>query len=570
MRRWATVHLHVDGSTAQRPGTWASLELVMTTIPGRQNTMGRPIYILPLELEQGIAVSETQGGTLRLPELPGFALEIAPGSVTFPGGGRSGTVSVTLVHNDKIPMPPNYSQQPRFVITVQPGGALFDPPARVSFPNVDGLLPGQVTELYSFDHHAGRFVSIGPAAVSENGVSIDSLPGFGIVEGAWHCGGDPAAAGTPHSCPVCQVCLQNYCAIDPAKTEPPCEDDGDPCTVDFCDGGECMHWQKQITSVEAFGNGKKVVRILRGGRVDFEYTAETEHCATLTQVWDFGDGVMSTVPRPSRVYNELGDFPFRVDVKCDGDCARGADGGAVVVKCPKVEITGMDPDIDYLCPGCTKQFFLQTDPPGTPVSWRVKPGTDLGGKATISQSGLLTIAADAPTGSVTVEVAEGGLFELCMDSHASFVFNPEDGFRMPDPRCLRRAFTARGRANTGLRDHIPVGCRQDWNVGNAFVHALASCTIAAECGESPAESIGNLNEDARMDNPCQRARMDLHNNAVGRRLGRGALAADCEGLVLGALRRGELRWYNPPEPPDTDACAPLDRALPPGSACTPQ
>ena len=78
-------------------------------------------------------------------------------------------ISVTAVHSDKVPMVPNFGQQPRFIVTIQPAGARFDPPARLTLPNVDGLAPGEVTEMYSFDHDLGHFVSIGPATVSDDG-----------------------------------------------------------------------------------------------------------------------------------------------------------------------------------------------------------------------------------------------------------------------------------------------------------------------------------------------------------------------------------------------------------------
>jgi hypothetical protein len=117
-------------------------------------------------------VNETRGGTLTLPDMPGFALDIAPGSVTFPDGSRSGLVSATLVHSDKIPMVPGFGQQPRFIVTIQPAGARFDPPARLTLPNVEGLAPGAVTEMYSFDHDLGHFVSIGPATVGDDGATI--------------------------------------------------------------------------------------------------------------------------------------------------------------------------------------------------------------------------------------------------------------------------------------------------------------------------------------------------------------------------------------------------------------
>jgi hypothetical protein len=189
------VRLIVEGSTAARPGVWPSLEFEMITRPGRDNTVGMPIYLLPIDQSHGILVDETHGGLLTVPGLPGFSLNIAPGSATFPGGSRSGVVSVTLVHADKVPMVPNFGQQPRFIVTIQPPGTRFDPPAAMTMPNVDGLAPGQVTEMYSFDHDLGMFVSIGTASVSEDGSVLRSDPGVGVVQGGWHCGGNPATSG---------------------------------------------------------------------------------------------------------------------------------------------------------------------------------------------------------------------------------------------------------------------------------------------------------------------------------------------------------------------------------------
>jgi len=205
------VKLIVDGSTALRPGTWPTLEYAMYTISGADNTLEMPIHILPLDVRRGLFVDETTGGTLTIPELPGFSLTIKPGSATFPGGGRTGIVSVTMVHADKVPMSPGFGQQPRFIVTIQPPGVHFDPPAPMTFPNVDGLAPGQVTEMYSFDHDLGQFVSIGTASVSSDGLLIRSDPGVGIIKGGWHCGSDPAAQGTAADCPTCRVCDNKVC-----------------------------------------------------------------------------------------------------------------------------------------------------------------------------------------------------------------------------------------------------------------------------------------------------------------------------------------------------------------------
>ena len=64
-----------------------------------------------------------------------------------------------LVHPDKVPMSPGFGQQPRFIVTIQPTGSTFNPPAPIVIPNVDGLAPNSITEMYSFDHDIGSFTA---------------------------------------------------------------------------------------------------------------------------------------------------------------------------------------------------------------------------------------------------------------------------------------------------------------------------------------------------------------------------------------------------------------------------
>ncbi len=240
------VDLIVDGSTVARPGAWPDLEFDLVTIAGRDNTVNMPIYLLPLDLENGIYVDETRGGTLTLDRIPGFALEVQPGSVTFPGGGNSGQLSVTVVHNDKVPMVPNFGQQPRLIVTIQPAGARFEPPARLTLPNVDGLAPGQVTEMYSFDHDLGHFVSIGPATVSDDATVVRSDPGVGVVKAGWHCGSDPVTDACLHKCPECQDCRDPPCKCD--ILEDLCSDCTTPGSA--CDGeGECKTGRQLIPKI---------------------------------------------------------------------------------------------------------------------------------------------------------------------------------------------------------------------------------------------------------------------------------------------------------------------------------
>jgi hypothetical protein len=153
-----------------------------------------------------VCVDATHGGTLTLAGVPGFSLTVVSGSATFPGGSRQGCVSVSTVHGDKVPMSPGFGQQPRFIVTIQPVGTTFNPPAAMTLPNVDGLAPRAKTEMYSYDHDLSMFVAIGTATVSDDGSVIASDPGTGVLKAGWHCGGDPNATGSVADCGECKVC----------------------------------------------------------------------------------------------------------------------------------------------------------------------------------------------------------------------------------------------------------------------------------------------------------------------------------------------------------------------------
>jgi hypothetical protein len=209
-----TMKLMADGSTALPTGAWPTLEFDMTTVAGRDNTVGSPIFLPRLDQVNRLCVSQTTGGTLTLPQVPGFALTVGAGAATFPGGARSGCISVTPVNPDKVPTAPGFGQQPRFVVTIQPVGTTFNPPARIQIPNVDGLAPRAKTEMYSYDHDLAAFVAIGAGTVSEDGSVIASDPGVGVLKAGWHCGGDPNANGTVADCPDCQICRNNVCSPD--------------------------------------------------------------------------------------------------------------------------------------------------------------------------------------------------------------------------------------------------------------------------------------------------------------------------------------------------------------------
>ena len=215
-----TMKLMADGSTAQPNGGWPTLEFDLTTVAGRNNTVGTPIYLPQLDQINRLCVNATIGGTLTLPNVPGFSLTVAPGSATFPGGSRTGCISVTPVNPDKVPMVPGFGQQPRFVVTIQPVGTMFNPPAQIVIPNVDGLAPREKTEMYSFDHDLASFVAIGSGTTSNDGSVIASDPGVGVIKAGWHCGGNPNPTGSAGTCPTCQKCQGTNCISDNTQQPP--------------------------------------------------------------------------------------------------------------------------------------------------------------------------------------------------------------------------------------------------------------------------------------------------------------------------------------------------------------
>jgi hypothetical protein len=210
------IHIIVDGSTATVVGEFPSLSYHLVTVSGVDNPMSAPVYMVKLDTENGV-IAGKEDVVLTLDNFPGFKLEIAKDSVTFPDGSREGIVSVTSVNASKVPMAPPNGMQPQFIVTIQPVGAVFSPAAKLTLPNIDGHAPGAQVEMYSFDHDLEEFVAIGLGTVSEDGSIVSSNPGVGVIKAGWHCGSQPGGSGTAHNCPECQKCKGSSCIRDPAQ-----------------------------------------------------------------------------------------------------------------------------------------------------------------------------------------------------------------------------------------------------------------------------------------------------------------------------------------------------------------
>ncbi len=181
------IHLIADGSTHTLPGLTFPYALMFetNTISGRDNTIGMPIYLVPIDLSNQKPVSPTESALIAVNRIEGFGLTIPQGTASF-DSGNTGSVSVSQVHKDRVPMPPPNGMNPKIVFTIQPEDVRFDPPAPIVYPNVYGYPPGKIVNLYSFDHELGQWVSIGTGSVTEDGAFIASDQGVGIIHGGWH------------------------------------------------------------------------------------------------------------------------------------------------------------------------------------------------------------------------------------------------------------------------------------------------------------------------------------------------------------------------------------------------
>ncbi len=347
-----SVRLIADGTTTTAEGEWPTLAFNLVTIAGAENPLAAPIYLVKLDTVNAKQVGE-QDVTLTLPDVPGFALEVKKGSVTFPDGKKTGLLSVTPVNASKIPMAPPNGMQPQFIVTIQPVGAKFDPPASLSLPNVDGHKPGAQVEMYSYDHDLEEFVSIGLGTVNAEGSVIKSNQGVGVIKAGWHCGSQPGGAGCANGCPICKDC-DGSCNCVPKAGDPrlpecqKCDASGpvpdlaknDQCCgggSSVCKTGSCT--PVKLDSADGKVNAKEedVVTFKTGGTsVNFTGTATGSNC-DYEYKWDFGDGQSDTTQSPAHTYANPGEYNAKLTVKCK-KCGPGEKTDTVKVYVVQVEL----------------------------------------------------------------------------------------------------------------------------------------------------------------------------------------------------------------------------------------
>lgn len=268
-----TIHLEVDGTTATREGPWPHLAFRFTTLPGVDNTLGMPIRLPRLDPESEAVVGGAEDVTLKLAGVPGAEITVFAGSATFADGSKVGTMSFSQVPGDKVPMVAPMGSNFMLAWTIQPAGVHFDPPARISIPNL-GAAPGAVVDIFSFDHDLAEFVPVGTGSVTADGERVVSDPGFGVIKAGWH-------GCVPPPPPKTNACNAKIEGVVPSANG---------------------------IDTEAF--------VVKDQEVVFRAKVEGR-CSRPEVRWTFGDGDSGAGEVTSHAYDRLGDFTVNVTAQCE-------------------------------------------------------------------------------------------------------------------------------------------------------------------------------------------------------------------------------------------------------------
>lgn len=185
--------LTIDGSSVST-GTYPTLTENVTVIAGAVNIMEQPIFLPNLDIASADPVDPTQTSMIDSADVIMEGENFGPIVLTVPPGtamnSETGTpftdsISITVVPSEKSPLPLPDDIIPSIYFTIQPFTVLFDPPAPISFPNIEEFPPGAKVDIFGLNRETGEFEKVGTGAVSENGDTVDSDGGV-VSSGSWH------------------------------------------------------------------------------------------------------------------------------------------------------------------------------------------------------------------------------------------------------------------------------------------------------------------------------------------------------------------------------------------------
>lgn len=188
----------IDASTASPApdgSPYAGFREALTLLAGVTNAVDRPFF-LPRIATASLTTVNPQVETVVTNAEIGVTLTVAPFSAFGPDGDDfTGQLSISEVPAALAPAALPEFLEPGLLITIQPVGVTFDPPAALIMPNTDSLTPGSVAQTWSLDPERGEFGVVGIGRVSTDGSVTETIAG-GIVAADWHARLAPGVGGS--------------------------------------------------------------------------------------------------------------------------------------------------------------------------------------------------------------------------------------------------------------------------------------------------------------------------------------------------------------------------------------
>ena len=194
--------VHIDGTTtrlqAGQPvptdGAYPIVGKELESVPGQTTVIGFSLHlpfvpdeaIHPLTPGEEMTITLPDSQTQNDPDLAMVSLTIPADSLMNEDGSPGTEVGIFRVDSDRLPAPLPDNLNHSFDITVQADAPIFDQPAGITFPNTEGLAPGEKSLLMSFDHARAEWIVVGSMTVSADGTMLVSDPGEGVRAPGWH------------------------------------------------------------------------------------------------------------------------------------------------------------------------------------------------------------------------------------------------------------------------------------------------------------------------------------------------------------------------------------------------
>jgi hypothetical protein len=174
--------LLADGRTA---GNFAVLAAPVDVIPNVTTVLSQPLTIPPIDMSTAVTVNPA-ATTVLSSAATGVTVTIAPNSAKNPDGTPyTGSLTLSPVPEYGRPESRPVELKPGLSVTIQPAGVLFNPPATITFPNVDHMAVGNELDLWSLSPDTGTFEIKGRMQVSADGSQLLTTNG-GVQRSAWH------------------------------------------------------------------------------------------------------------------------------------------------------------------------------------------------------------------------------------------------------------------------------------------------------------------------------------------------------------------------------------------------